>query len=408
MQKPTVSRLLILVLLLTFALASFWQTTHLLAQTGDLAEQEGGVIWVDKQLGRNDSLVFVGQYLTFTIFIENQTNFTVTVLPISDTYNSEVLQYVDATINPDSHVPSTGRLDWNDLTTSIGDMPPGSSHTLVVGFIAVSPAPVVVNRAEVHDAESSNGGVNGGDSTSGEAESVGGSFPVDKTLLSGLPAEVGDILTFTIEIRNQGFTTATVVPFIEDYDPNYLQFVSSDPLPETIDEVTGALLWEDLTVYLGDMPPNGTYLITTYFRAVAPVEETVNGAGVSGGEDWYGNDMGDGNDFVPIRIIDQGEEATATPNATVTVQATATVQGTATVQATATSQATVQATATRQATVQATVASQATATPASIDTTSATSLPSTGVAPSVHPFTWVLAMLALVLPVAFVFLRRHR
>ena len=47
--------------------------------------QTGDDIYVDKQLGRADPVVHVGEYLTFTILIRNDTLFTITTLPLADT-----------------------------------------------------------------------------------------------------------------------------------------------------------------------------------------------------------------------------------------------------------------------------------------------------------------------------------
>jgi|GEM_PF-5934314 len=99
-----------------------------------------GGIFVDKRLGRADPLVYVGEYITFTIFIRNDTSFTVATLPLSDTFNAAVLRYADALPPPNSVDQGTGRLDWNDLTASFGDMAPGDSITVIVGFIAEHPS----------------------------------------------------------------------------------------------------------------------------------------------------------------------------------------------------------------------------------------------------------------------------
>jgi hypothetical protein len=192
------------------------------------AEAQNG-IFVDKRLGRPSNLVHVGEYLTFTVYIENRTNFTVTTLPLSDTFNNDVLAYVDAVPPPSSTNLGAGRLDWADLTTHFGDLPPGRGITVVVGFIAEHPAPAVVNRAEVHDALSSGGGIPGSGGTSDNGEAVGGAAPLAKEILDGQIPQVGFPLTFTIRITNDGFTTMTVIPLLEDYEPEYLKFLTAVP-----------------------------------------------------------------------------------------------------------------------------------------------------------------------------------
>jgi len=313
-------------------------------------------ITVNKQLGRTNPVVGVGEYLTFTIDITNQSAFTVTTLPLSDQFNNAVLAYVDASVDPSSIDATAGEIEWDDLTTTFGDLPPGEMVTVIVGFIAEHPAPSVVNYAEVHDALGDQGSLPGGNDDSGEGEAIGGSAPVDKRLVGDVIPEIGMPLTFTISITNDGFTTMTVVPLLEDYDPGLLQFSFAEPPPDTVDEVSGELNWSDLTVPLGDIGPHQAILITAVFTALADIDVTNNIASVYAAQDWYENDVAGGSDLVPITIIGGAQQQTPTP----TIQATATIQATSTPssgggeQATATPQTAVTATAidTRETAVQ--------------------------------------------------------
>ncbi|GIK57970.1 MAG: hypothetical protein BroJett015_36330 [Chloroflexota bacterium] len=359
------------------------------------ARAQQSEIFVDKRLGRSNPVVYVGEYLTFTIQIENRTNFTVTTLPLSDTFNTDVLAFVDATPMPDSVDAGNGRLDWNDLTTTFGDLPPGATVWVVVGFIAEHPAPAVVNRAEVHDALSSGGQIGGGGDDSNEGSSIGGSTPVDKEMVGNVEPEVGQPLTFTIRITNSGYATLTVVPLFEDYDPEFLQFSFAVPQPDSVDEVAGQLYWSDLTTWFGDVGSFSSIQITAVFTALAPIALTTNSASVSGSSDWYGNDLDGGADQVPITIVGPGQQATATPT-TVTATATATSAATQTpgagdTPAAATSTA-VAATATPEATT-ALVRPE--------------TLPATGIPPTGGP-PWALLALAAALPVAGWWLLRRR
>ncbi|MFL7792429.1 MAG: hypothetical protein AB8I69_09840 [Anaerolineae bacterium] len=264
---------------------------------------QSGDIYVDKQLGRPSPVVYVGEYLTFTIFIRNDSTFTVTTLPLSDTYNTTVLGFADATPPPDGANEGAGRLDWNDLTNYFGDLPPGASIVVVVGFIAEHPQPSVVNAAEVHDALGTGGALSGTNSTLTNTTSVGGSSPVEKDLLEGLIPQVGLPLTFTITITNNGFTTMTVVPLIDTYNPTWMAFSYAVPAPDIVDEVNGELTWLDLTNWAGDIPAHGTVTVTTVFTALIS-GDAVNSAEVSGASDWYENELTGGSDLVPITIIE--------------------------------------------------------------------------------------------------------
>jgi uncharacterized repeat protein (TIGR01451 family) len=106
-------------LLLSLALAAAAVATlGLMLSTQSARAQAGDDIYVDKRLGRADPVVRVGEYLTFTILIRNDSAFTVTTLPLSDTYDAAVLAYAGAVPPPDVVDEGAGRIDWADLTTA--------------------------------------------------------------------------------------------------------------------------------------------------------------------------------------------------------------------------------------------------------------------------------------------------
>ncbi|HNT75446.1 MAG TPA: LPXTG cell wall anchor domain-containing protein [Anaerolineae bacterium] len=281
--------------------------------------QSGGIV-VDKRLGRTSNVVYVGEYLTFTIRIRNDSAFTVTVLPLTDQYNTGVLAYVDASVAPDSVDTGAGRIDWADLTNAFGDLPPGQEIVLVVGFIAEHPAPAVVNYAAAHDAINSNGEVVGGEDESDANESVGGSAPVTKTMT----AQAGQLVTFTIEVHNNGYTTMTQVMLQDVYNPAKLQFFYAVPPPDHSDPPVGLLAWDDLTLYTGDIPAHGIVIVTTVFTVVGDITSgVVNSATVVAAGDWYGNDVTSGAGEVPITVIERPRQSTPQPQATPTPYVTA-------------------------------------------------------------------------------------
>ena len=290
-------------LVASLALATAALVALILIVSSQPVSAQSGDIYVDKQLGRPNPVVYVGEYLTFTIFIRNDSAFTVTTLPLSDTYNTAVLGFADAIPMPDSVDEGAGRLDWGDLTTYFGDLPPGASIVVVVGFIAEHPQPSVVNAAEVHDALGTGGVLSGTNSTLTNTTSVGGSSPVEKDLLEGLIPQVGLPLTFTITITNNGYTTMTVVPLVDTYNPAWMTFSYAVPAPDIVDEVNGELTWLDLTNWAGDIPAHGIVTVTTVFTALI-AGDAVNSAEVSGASDWYENELAGGSDLVPITIIE--------------------------------------------------------------------------------------------------------
>jgi hypothetical protein len=297
-------------LILTLALATVALALLTLALSAPSARAQAGAIYVHKQLGRASNVVHVGEYLTFTIEIVNNAAFDVTTLPLSDTFNADVLAYRDAVpCEPDS----TGLdwLHWDDLTTCFGDLVPGQQVFVTVGFIAEHPQPAVVNHAQVHDAEGVGGALGGATAVSTGTESIGGSSPVNKELQVAagsalLPPQVGMPLTFTVVITNDGYTTMTTAPLLDTYDPNWLAFNYALPPPDQVDEANGTLTWYDVIASrgTGPVPPHGTIAVLTVFTALAAVDGSANSAQVSGASDWYGNDLAGGSDQVPIIIID--------------------------------------------------------------------------------------------------------
>ncbi|MBN1873174.1 MAG: LPXTG cell wall anchor domain-containing protein [Anaerolineae bacterium] len=277
-------------------------------------QAQSGTIYVYKQLGRSNNTVYVGEYLTFTIVIRNDAAFTITQLPLTDDYNEAVLHFVDASpVMPNTVDVGAGQLDWNDITDYFGDFPPGRQETLIVGFIAEHPEPSVVNAAAVHDAVGSGGNVGGEDSTFTDTTAIGGSSPLDKELLANLQPQIGQPMTFTIIITNAGYAPLSVLPLTDYYSPGWMTFSHAIPAPDTVDPINGILHWNDLTTVLGDVPAWGTVKITTVFTALTTGENIYNSAGVAGASDWYGNDVSGGADQVPIIIIDQPTQPTATP-----------------------------------------------------------------------------------------------
>ena len=329
----------LLFILLSIFIPVFIVTTFLSLFTAQSVLAQTDQIVVEKRLGRTSNVVRVGEYLTFTIRVENRASFTVTQLPLRDDYNADILAYVDASPAPTSFTTGTGtqQIVWSDLTNDFGDLAPGQVVTVIVGFIAEHPTPAVVNSAEVYDVLGSGGGLPGAGSDSDPSESIGGSAPLHKQIAVGVTPTVGLPITFTITITNDGYTTMTVAPLIEDYDPAFLQYSYAIPPPDFIYTPTGILTWTDVTSWFGDIPAFGTVNITAVFTALQSIDNTTNRAEVRGAQDWYGNDLAAGADDVPIQIIvgpgpaatptptnvptqpNPGPEATPTPTVTATV-----------------------------------------------------------------------------------------
>ncbi len=91
---------------------------------------------------------------------------------------------------------------------------------------------------------------------------------------SGYSAELGEIITYAIEITNIGSTTLSAVELVETFETERLAFVDSSPLPNRIDvNGTGSeMTWWDLTApsptgFGRSLPPGGSFIVYVQARA---------------------------------------------------------------------------------------------------------------------------------------------
>jgi len=103
---------------------------------------------------------------------------------------------------------------------------------------------------------------------------------VDKELTDppGGVAGVLEDVTFRITIRNTGDTTLTEIRVTDGYPAECLEFVTSDPFPNEVDDTPplGELIWYDVTDHFGDLDPDDEAFFSLHFRAIAPCELEVN------------------------------------------------------------------------------------------------------------------------------------
>lgn len=293
------------------------------------AAQSNG-LRVEKTLLKSSNVVMVGETLTFAITITNNWHTTVITLPVVDTYDRSVLAYINATPAEDSHNASTGVINWDNILATTGPLAPGEQVVILVRFTAEHPSPRVVNHAATHDAYDSLGNLVGDGEAEHDNEAVGGNTPLEKTLDAGVLPQAGQRITFTIRVQNAGLVDVVRLPLEDTFDPTALQFIASEPMPDTIEP--GKLTWANLLTPPRPvrLPPNEFISITTVFTALKGIEQTTNSARVVGAGDSFGNNLAPAADDVPIRII--AGPATATPTRTPrpTPAATAINQATAT------------------------------------------------------------------------------
>ena len=111
--------------------------------------------------------------------------------------------------------------------------------------------------------------------------------------------EVGDRITFTIQVENTGGVPLTVIPLSDTFDPTYLRFLSATLTPDSTS--AGTLTWNDLTGS-GSLAPGSTMTLQVVFEALAETSATDNVATVSGAQSQGGQTLPDKSASVTFSI----------------------------------------------------------------------------------------------------------
>jgi len=277
------------------------------------------------------SPVPVGGIVSFDVTMTNTGLTAITVLPLEDTYDPTYLDFQSALPSPDSVDEATGTLRWNNLVSS-GALLPGQSVTVTLNFIALAstaglPGEVTVNTATVSGAVDDNGHDLPEQTASDDVAIVAADFALSKVRTTESPVAVGGTVSFDVTVVNTGQTSITVLPLEDSYDPTYLGYQSALPAPNSIDETTGTLRWNDLTSS-GALLPGQSVVVTLNFTALASTAGTTNTATVRGAVDEYDQELPEqtAGDNVTIQ-----EEIPPTPTSTPTATSTPTTTPTPTV-----------------------------------------------------------------------------
>jgi uncharacterized repeat protein (TIGR01451 family) len=266
-----------------------------------LSRAQGGSLELTKQLNKDTPVVRVGEVISFTIILTNNANFTLTNVTLVDQYNQNVLAFAGATPPQDLHDPASGLLTWTNVAS-----PPialGQVLSFTVFFTAEHPQTSVVNFVQAQDITGTGNAISNTQASDQIDESIGGMLPVFKsTSPPGSVPKVGQLVTFTHIITNDGVALLTFLPLTDTYDPLFLEFYFAMPTP-TITSPAGLLVWTDLITYFGPISPLQSVVVTTVFTATAQVVNTVNQASIAGARDQFNNDLTASQALAPITII---------------------------------------------------------------------------------------------------------
>ena len=263
-----------------------------------LVEVEGLPMYVDRpdylaanvgltKVRTTPSPVPVGGTVSFDVTLTNTGLTAITVLPLQDTYDPTYLDFQSALPVPDFVDEATGTLRWNNLAPA-GGLLPGQSVTVTLNFTALASTAsgVTVNTATSSGAVDDNGHTLPDQTASDNVAIVAASFSLSKTRTTASPVLVGEAVSFDITIVNDGETAIVPLPLEDTYDPAYLDYVSASPAPDSVDETTGTLRWNNLAP-AGGLLPGQSVTVTLNFTALASTGNgvTANTATVSGAMD---------------------------------------------------------------------------------------------------------------------------
>jgi YVTN family beta-propeller protein len=119
---------------------------------------------------------------------------------------------------------------------------------------------------------------------------------------------VGQEVSFSITVVNTGNTVLETIPLTDNYDPQFLAYITAVPAPSSVDTTNGVLTWNDITAFSGgSLAPGQSIVLGISFLANAstvnePNQQTINVAIVSGAQDENGTELPVKDDDAPIRI----------------------------------------------------------------------------------------------------------
>jgi uncharacterized repeat protein (TIGR01451 family) len=206
----------------------------------------------------SDATPNVGDQITFTVMLSNQGPDVATGVQVTDLLPAGV-SFVSAN-------PSQGTYDTASGVWTVGTVGPGVPQTLNITATVVSPA-ARTNTGTISDADQFDPTAANNSASATETPQQA-DLSVSKTVSDATP-NVGDQITFTVTLSNQGPDAATGVQ-VTDLLPAGVSFVSANPSQGTYDNVSG--VWT-----VGTVSPGGPQTLSITATVVSPVAQTNTG-----------------------------------------------------------------------------------------------------------------------------------
>jgi uncharacterized repeat protein (TIGR01451 family) len=219
-----------------------------------------------------NSTVLLNDSVQFNIELANPGSVNVTNVTLTDTFPSARLQFVSATIPPDSTTPA-GTLTWNNL----GPLVPGT-NLIISTFFTAKMAGALTNSVSV------TGSTNVGPVTAAATNNVS-AIAVTKTLVSPIPgpAYINSNVVFRIAITNIGVNPITSYVLQDQFSSACFQFLGASVTPSG--SGGGLVLWTGLPA----LAVGANTIIYVTNKVTGDCEPAVNNANISSVVDGSGN-----------------------------------------------------------------------------------------------------------------------
>ncbi len=222
-----------------------------------------------------------GDYVNYEVAVANDGDTTMTVVPLTDTWDGTKLRYVSAMPSADS--TTAGSATWTNITEGVLVIGPGEEQVVPVRLLALAGGVDIVDTATVAAAVDVNGDTPASVSDTASVSVTSPGVTVTKTLGDTI-VPIGHEVTCTIEVRNSGDTTIAVVPLTDAFDASRLGFVDTSA-PGWVER--GLITWPDITGGAG-LRPGASASVDITFTAAA-VGSAPDTATVAGTTDFFGD-----------------------------------------------------------------------------------------------------------------------
>ena len=234
--------------------------------------------------------VQVGEQISFRLTYSNTGEAEIPAFDMTDNYDVSRLRFLSASLSPDD-ATDDGSLRWGPL----GPLGTNSSFSIDVTFLALAEGDTI-NQAV--------GTTTNEPPVTNEVpvEVDGPGLVVSKSLLSplGRPANIGEQVSFRLDIANTGRVDLVNVMLTDTYDPATLSYrgVASPATVDVVDD--GSLAWAPFTLLPGD-----SRSVTVQFVALRSTLPGVTTNTVTGsGETTNGVPVGPITNEVPVPIAE--------------------------------------------------------------------------------------------------------